>query len=129
MSNQHRVRSLLDAGLAGARDTTDLERRVLMLIDKKRRQVRRIRWAVGIAWGVFVAVCIAGGIVESSTADRLVSTSFAGFARALLLVALVLTVSWYVRSVSLRFDLVQQALSVIQDRLEKSLRESGPPAR
>jgi membrane protein YdbS with pleckstrin-like domain len=128
MSSQHRAESLLDAGLGGARDTTDLERRVLMLIDKKRRQVRRIRWAVGIAWAVLVAVCIAGGIVESSEADRLVSTGFAWFARALLLIALVLTVSWYVRSVSLRFDIVQQALSIIQDRLEKHSRESGPPA-
>ena len=129
MSNQHRVKSLLDAGLAGARDTTDLERRVLMLIDKKRRQVRRIRWAVGIAWVVLLAACIVGGTMELSTGDRLVSASIAWFARALLLVALFLTVSWYVRSVSLRFDIIQQALLMIQDRLEKNLRESGPPAR
>ena len=116
MSDQHRVKSLLDAGLAGARDTTDIERRVLMLIDKKRRQVRRIRW-------------IAGGTMELSGGDRLVSASIAWFARALLLVALFLTVSWYVRSVSLRFDIIQQALSIIQDRLEKNVREPGPPAR
>lgn len=128
MSDQHRVKSLLDAGLAGARDTTGLERRVLMLIDKKRRQVRRIRWAVGIAWVVLLAVCIVGGTMELSAGDRLVSASIAWFARALLLVALFLTVSWYVRSVSLRFDIIQQALGAIQDRLEKNVQGSGTRA-
>jgi hypothetical protein len=129
MTDQHRAKSLLDAGLAGAGDTADLERRVLMLIDKKRRQVRRIRWAVGAAWVVLLGVCIVGGTMELSAGDRLVSASIAWFARALLLIALLLTVSWYVRSVSLRFDIIQQALAGVQDRLEKNVRDSGPPTR
>jgi len=99
-----------------------------MLIDKKRRQVRRIRWAVGIAWVVLLAVCIVGGTMELSAGDRLVSASIAWFARALLLVALFLTVSWYVRSVSLRFDIIQQALEAIQDRLEKNVQGSNTRA-
>ena len=88
-----------------------------MMIDKKRRQVRRMRWAAGSAWVLLLTLIIVGGFSEVTGGRGVLTSSILLAARAALLIALFLTFSWYARSVSLRFESVQQALAAIQDRL------------
>jgi hypothetical protein len=90
-----------------------------MAIERKRRQVARMRIVVGIGWLALVLIMVAGGIAEA-TGWRILGSTLAVIARAALILAIFFTVSWYVRSVSLRFDSVQQALAAIQERLELS---------
>jgi hypothetical protein len=97
----------------------NLERRIAMAIERKRRQVARMRIVVGIGWLALVLIMVAGGIAEA-TGWRILGSTLAVIARAALILAIFFTVSWYVRSVSLRFDSVQQALAAIQERLELS---------
>ena len=101
-----------------------LEGRIMMNIEKKRRQVARMRWAVGIAWSLLLLLFIIGGFIETTQGDSssistmfLVTHAAAMIAPAILIIALFLTVSWYIRSVSLRFDTVQQALAAIYDQI------------
>ena len=129
MNDPNRIERLLGNDGSGNKDhEADLERRILMLIEKKRRQIHRIRIAVGVAWVVLAALMIAGGATEAVAGHGIVASSFAVVARAALLIAAILTVSWYVRSVSLRFDSIQQALAAIQDRLAQRPLEPGARA-
>ncbi len=95
----------------------NIERKTFAMIQNKRRQVGRMRWVVAIAWGLFVVILIVGSLIETTAGHGALTSSIAMAARALLVISLFLTGSWYVRSVYLRFDTIQQALSAIQDRL------------
>ena len=90
-----------------------------MAVERKRRQVARMRIVVAIGWLTFVLIIVAGGIVEAAGCQILGST-LGIVARAALLLAVFFTISWHVRNVSLRFESVQQALAAIQERLELS---------
>jgi len=90
-----------------------------MAVERKRRQVARMRIAVAVGWLALVLVMVAGGIAEAAGWQILGST-LAMVARAAFVLAIFFTISWYVRNVSLRFDSVQQALAAIQERLELS---------
>ena len=96
-----------------------------MSIENRKRQVRRIRYATGIAWGVVVIVFIVAMTIEVATGPSQVTRTLAVSLPSLLVIALFLTVSWYVRSVALRFDSVQQALAAIQSRLDEQRPGSG----
>ena len=101
--------------------TTELERKVLVQIDRKRRHLCRIRWAAGIAWVLLVGVLVVGGIVESVSGKTPISSTLAMIGMGTFWIALFLTASWYVRYVSCQFDSIQQALAAIQERLDNSV--------
>jgi len=88
-----------------------------MAVERKRRQVARMRIVLAIGWLTLVLVIVAGGIAEAAE-WRILGSTLGIVARAAFLLAVVFTISWYVRNVSLRFDSVQQALAAIQERLE-----------
>jgi hypothetical protein len=90
-----------------------------MAIEQKRRQVARMRIVVGIGWLVLVLIIVAGGIAETA-GWRIAGSTLGVIARGALFLAIFFSISWYVRSVSLRFDSVRQALAAIQERLELS---------
>ena len=117
MKDQERREKLLWDAHPRIEFEASLERRVLMSIDRQRRQVQRMKTAIIIAWGLLLLLLAGGGIVEALGLKLLAST-LAVVARGALLLALVLTASWYYRSVSLQFDSVRQALAAIQDRLK-----------
>ena len=100
----------------------NLERRIAMAVERKCRQVARMRIAVAIGWLALVLAMVVGGIAEAAGWQILGST-LAVVAGAALLLAVFFTISWYVRNVSLRFESVQQALAAIQERLELSASE------
>ena len=93
-----------------------------MAVERKCRQVARMRIAVAIGWLALVLAMVVGGIAEAAGWQILGST-LAVVAGAALLLAVFFTISWYVRNVSLRFESVQQALAAIQERLELSASE------
>ena len=118
MNEQERIETLLhDPSGPGEQQVADLERKTLMSIEKKHRQIRRLRWVVVSVWIGLVALFVAGGVTEATAGRGVVTSTVAAIAQAMLLIALFLTVSLYVRSVSLRFAVIQQALAAIQDRL------------
>ena len=117
MKDQERREKLLRDAHPRIEFEASLERRVFMSIDRQRRQVQRMKTAIIIAWGLLLLLLAGGGIVEALGLKLLAST-LAVVARGALLLALVLTASWYYRSVSLQFDSVRQALAAIQDRLK-----------
>jgi len=117
MKDQERRERLLRDAHPRIEFEASLERRVFMSIDRQRRQVQRMKTAIIIAWGLLLLLLAGGGIVEALGLKLLAST-LAVVARGALLLALVLTASWYYRSVSLQFDSVRQALAAIQDRLK-----------
>jgi len=67
MTEQERIETLLDdSGALTEQQVTDLERRTLMLIEKKRRQVRRMRWSVAGVWGTLVVLFVIGAVTEAA---------------------------------------------------------------
>jgi len=117
MSNGYDIKALPHERQLNEKQIVALERRIMMAIEKKRRQVNRIRWAVGIAWGLLLLLLVIGGFTEITRGHGALTSTIAMAARAMLLIALFLTAAWHVRSVSLRFDSVQQALAAIYDRI------------
>jgi hypothetical protein len=101
-----------------------LTERVNDMIEKKSRQVRRMRRVVAIAWTLFACSLFAGGFIEIFRGRSGTTQAMAFVAQATLLIAIVLTVSWYVRSVDMHFLRVQAALSTIQDGLDALLKRS-----
>jgi hypothetical protein len=97
----------------------ELERKLVMAIEKKRRAVRRIRIAVVVAWLLLLCLIIAGGVMEAYSRHSIIPKTISVIARACFVVALFFTVSWYVRSVSLRFAIISDALAAIQNQLSK----------
>jgi membrane protein YdbS with pleckstrin-like domain len=96
----------------------ELERKLVMAIEKKRREVRHIRIAVVVAWLLLLCLVIAGGIIDYA-GHSLTAKTISAFAQACLIIALFLTVSWHVRSVSLRFTIISDTLAAIQNQLSK----------
>lgn len=92
------------------------------MIKKKSRQVRRIRRVVAVAWILFVCLLLVGALIETFQGRNVSTQTLAIIARAMLLIAGFLTVSWYVRSVDIRFIRIQDALSTIQDGLDALLK-------
>ena len=125
MADRKLVQGLLQQDAPQPERLQHLERRIAMAVERKRRQVARMRIVVAIGWLALVLVIVAGGIAEAA-GWRILGSTLGIVARAALLLAAVFTISWYVRNVSLRFDSVQQALAAIQERLE--LRSSGEDA-
>ena len=101
-----------------------LTERVNDMIEKKSRQVRRMRRVVAIAWTLFACLLYAGGFIEVFRGRSGTTQVMAFVAQGMVLIAIVLTVSWYVRSVDMRFLRVQAALSTIQDGLDALLKRS-----
>ena len=101
----------------------ELTERMSKMISKKTRQVRRIRRALAIAWIIVVALFFVGGFMEISRGRSLLTQSLAVIVQPMLLIAVILTVSWYVRSVDIRFVHMQAALSTIQEGLDALLKK------
>jgi F0F1-type ATP synthase assembly protein I len=93
------------------------------MIAKKSRQVRRIRRVVVVAWILFVCLLLVGAFIETFQGRSVSTQTLAIIARAMLLIAGFLTVSWYVRSVDIRFVRIQAALSTIQEGLDALLKQ------
>jgi F0F1-type ATP synthase assembly protein I len=102
----------------------ELTERMNNMIMKKSRQVRRIRRVVAAAWILFVCLLLVGAFIETFKGHSVSTQTLAIIARAMLLIAGFLTVSWYVRSVDIRFVRMQAALSTIQDGLDELLKQS-----
>jgi len=100
----------------------ELTERMIVMITKKSRQVRRSRRVVAVAWILFVCLLMVGAFIETFQGRSVSTQTLAIIARAMLLIAGFLTVSWYVRSVDLRFARMQAALSTIQDGLDALLK-------
>jgi len=100
-----------------------LTERMNDMIAKKSRQVRRIRRVVVIVWILFVCLLLVGGFIETFRGRSVTTQTLAIIARAILLIAGFLTVSWYIRSVDIRFVRMQAALSTIQDGLDALLKQ------
>jgi uncharacterized membrane protein (DUF485 family) len=93
------------------------------MIAKKSRQVRRIRRVVVVAWILFVCLLLVGAFIETFQGRSVSTQTLAIIARAMLLIAGFLMVSWYVRSVDIRFVRIQAALSTIQEGLDALLKQ------
>lgn len=102
----------------------ELTERMDNMITKKSRQVRRIRRVVTIAWIFFVCLLAVGALLETFQGRSQATQIMAYIAQPMLLIAVFLTVSWYVRSVNLRFTRMQTVLSTIQDGLDTLLKQS-----
>lgn len=118
MNNRGWTEALLnEEGLLEPERLRDLERRITMIIDKRQRQVKRMRWAVGLAWGLLIILFVAGATIESVFGRGLAPATIAVLLPGTFWIALFLTASWYVRSVSLNFRHIQDALTAIQHQL------------
>ena len=100
----------------------ELTERITAMIAKKSCQVRRIRRVVAVAWILFLGVLLVGAFMEAFQGRSVSTQTLAVIARTTLLIAGFLTVSWYVRSVDLRFARMQAALSTIQEGLDTLLK-------
>ena len=94
------------------------------MIASEQRRVQRMKWVTIIAWCFLAAVFIVAGIVERAAGPNLVTRSAAVVSLGLLSIAVIFTVSWYARSVSLKFRQVQAALAHIQQQLEQLEKKS-----
>lgn len=105
-------------------DSDQLIERINRMISKKTLQVQRIRWAVIVAWCLFICLELVCGRILTSQ-DLVVTRHILGYiAWAMLLISVFLTASWFLRSVDLRFEKVQVALSVVQEALDTLVKQS-----
>ena len=118
MTDRKLIQSLLQQDVPQTERYQDIERRIAMAVERKRRQVARMRIVVAIGWFTFALLMVAAGILETA-GDRTLSRILGVVAHAAFFLAVFFTISWYVRNISLRFDSVQQALAAIQERLEQ----------
>ncbi|NQU76135.1 MAG: hypothetical protein HQ546_07480 [Planctomycetes bacterium] len=117
MTDRKLVQSLLKQDATQTERCQDLERRIAMAVERKRRQVARMRIVVAIGWLTFVLIILAG-VIAAAAGYQILWAKLGIVSHAALLLAIFFTISWYVRNISLRFDIVQQALAAIQERLE-----------
>ncbi len=100
-----------------------------MTIERKRRQIHRIRIAAIVVWLAFVVLLVFGGVLESAY-GRSLTTSTIASCRAGGDADRSVSHRLLVRpSVSIRFDSVQQALAAIQERLAQIQLNGNAPER
>jgi F0F1-type ATP synthase assembly protein I len=122
--NENELRKLLQEHEMNNQTKLDkLTERMNDMIKKKSHQVHRIRRVVVAAWILFVCLLLVGAFIETFQGHSVSTQTLAIIARAMLLIAVCLTVSWYVRSVDIRFVRIQAALSTIQDGLDALLKQ------
>jgi hypothetical protein len=109
-------------------DLDNLTERINSMITKKTHQVQRIRRTVFLAWVLFGCLFLAGGFIETTQDSSLLTQTLGliavGAIPALLWVSVILTISWFVRSVDLRFERIQLALSTVQEALDALTKQS-----
>jgi uncharacterized membrane protein (DUF485 family) len=122
--NENELRKLLqEHEMTNQTNMDELTERMNDMIKKKSRQVRRIRQVVAVAWILFVCLFLVGAFIETFLGRSVSTQTLAIIARAMLLIAVILTISWYVRSVDIRLTRMQAALSTIQDGLDALLKQ------
>ena len=95
------------------------ERQTLQrLVATDKARVRRMKWATGIAWGLVVICCIVGGLWERANPGRPVGL-WVVLLRALLVIAIVFTISLLVRSRAASNRQIQSTLMGIQEQLDR----------
>ena len=102
----------------------ELERKIGMALEKKRREVRRLRIAVVVAWLLLFGLIVTGGIVEACVGHSVIPQAVSVIAQACLVVALFFTASWYMRSVSLRLAQISDTLTDVQNQLSEIFRRT-----
>ncbi len=95
------------------------ERQTLQrLVATDKARVRRMKWATGIAWGLVVICFIVGGLWERANPGRPVGL-WVVLIKALLVIAIVFTISLLVRSRAASNRQIQSTLMQIQEQLER----------
>ncbi len=95
------------------------ERQTLQrLVATDKARVRRMKWATGIAWGLVVIVMIVGGLWERANPGRPVGL-WVVLLRALLVIAIVFTISLLVRSRTASNRQIQSSLIRVQEQLDR----------
>ncbi len=111
----------VDSGYVPDRVREEIHRMVML----QDRRVRRAKWAAVVAWSVLLAVLICTGIAESITGRTPLTGALVVICMALLWISVVLSVSFYVRWVALRFRRLDASLCQIQELVEEMKRESS----
>ncbi len=95
------------------------ERQALQrLVATDKARVRRMKWATGIAWGSVVICLIVAGLWERANPGRPVGL-WVVLIRALLLIAIVFTISLLVRSRAASNRQIQSSLIRVQEQLDR----------
>lgn len=98
------------------------------IIERDSARVRRLKWVVIVCWSLVVMLFVVGGIIESSTKGGESNVSdlnsvwvsvAAVVLRAMLLIAVVLTISLYIRSRTLTMRQIHVRLASIEEHLRK----------
>jgi len=104
------------------------------IIAKDRARIKRLKWATVISW-VLVAFClIPAAFLEHARrsaalipSELVVLSTLAVTLRALLLIAVILTISLYIRSRTLTIHQIQARLANIEELLKKMSQDKQPP--
>ncbi len=94
------------------------ERQTLQrLVATDKARVRRMKWATALAWGLVVICFIVGGLWERANPERPVGL-WVVLIKALLVIAIVFTISLLVRSRAASNRQIQSSLMRIQEQLD-----------
>ena len=103
----------------------ELEKKILVALEQKRREARRKRIVVLVgAWLLLLGLIVTAGVLEAVAGDSVVPRVVRLAAQIGLAVALFFTISWHMRNVSLRFTRMSDTLADIQSELSDIFRRT-----
>jgi hypothetical protein len=122
---QRRAEWLREDGIVPGQVPESIREEVRHMITVQQQRVRRAKWAAIIAWGMLVALMLAAGLTQSRVGRTPLTSSLIVICQAMLWVSVLLSISYYVRWVALRFKRLEASLSDIQKLVSEFVRR--PP--
>ena len=105
-------------GMEFGKVSQEEKQKLKRLVARDKARVQRMKWATGIAWGSVVICFIVGGLWERANPGGPVGL-WVVLLRALLVIAIVFTISLLVRSRAASNRQIQSTLMQIQEQLER----------
>ena len=103
----------------------ELEKKILVAIETKRREARRLRVAVlAGAWLLLLGLMISAEVLKAYAEHSVTTRVVCLAAQVGLAFALFLTISWHMRNVSLRFTKMSDTLAEVQNQLSEISRRA-----
>jgi len=104
------------------------KRSTQQIIARDTARVKRMKWITIFSWLVIAVFFIVGGVIERNPSYRNTAAlnSAVVILRGLLLIAVIFTVSLYVRSRTLTLHKIQARLATIEEQLKKMSQDISP---
>lgn len=92
---------------------------VRAMIERDETRVRRIKWVVIAAWVLLAVVFVTGAMLENVGGRSILTSTLAVVSAALLTIAALMSISFWLRYARLRLNRIERALADLQAQVER----------